>query len=323
VDEIREFYRTGAKTMFDPSNVFLRIARRFGGDSGIAKFLSTIGVLTSSSMFTQKALATEIKTVIGKDGDREATLGTDKLRTLLLLVMRNASTDSPWPLSNNPRAKYNDRSLKDCNLDLPLWQLVRASTAAPVFFPPEVIDVGDQRFIFVDGGVTVYNNPAFLLFLMATLPPYEVRWPAGEDKLLLVSVGTGLSENANLELRADQMNVLYNVQSLPAALMFAAQVEQDMLCRVFGKTRSGEPLDSEVGDLVGNAAPLASKLFSYVRYNVDISRQGLDRLGLKGIDESAVQPFDVAHLGEVQQVGKVAADRYVSADDFSGFPLSV
>ncbi|HXW50454.1 MAG TPA: patatin-like phospholipase family protein [Candidatus Acidoferrales bacterium] len=323
VDEIRDFYRTGAKTMFDPSNVFLRIARRFGGDSGIAKFLSTIGVLTSSSMFTQKALAAEIKAVIGKDGDAEATLGTQKLRTLLLLVMRNASTDSPWPLSNNPHAKYNDRSLKDCNLDLPLWQLVRASTAAPVFFPPEVIDVGDQQFIFVDGGVTVYNNPAFLLFLMATLPPYEVRWPAGEDKLLLVSVGTGLSENANLELRADQMNVLYNVQSLPAALMFAAQVEQDMLCRVFGKTRSGEPLDSELGDLVGNAAPLASKLFSYVRYNVDISRQGLDRLGLKGIDESAVQPFDVAHLGEVQQVGKVAADRYVSADDFSGFALSV
>jgi len=323
VDEIRDFYRTGAKTMFDPSNVFLRIARRFGGDSGIAKFLSTIGVLTSSSMFTQKALAAEIKAVIGKDGDAEATLGTQKLRTLLLLVMRNASTDSPWPLSNNPHAKYNDRSLKDCNLDLPLWQLVRASTAAPVFFPPEVIDVGDQQFIFVDGGVTVYNNPAFLLFLMATLPPYEVRWPAGEDKLLLVSVGTGLSENANLELRADQMNVLYNVQSLPAALMFAAQVEQDMLCRVFGKTRSGEQLDSELGDLVGNAAPLASKLFSYVRYNVDISRQGLDRLGLKGIDESAVQPFDVAHLGEVQQVGKVAADRYVSADDFSGFALSV
>lgn len=321
VAQIREFYRAGAKTMFDPANLFLRIARKFGGASAIAKFLSTVGVLTSSSMFTQKALAAEIKTVIGADKDGDATLATEKLRTLLLLVMRNASTDSPWPLSNNPRAKYNDRTLKDCNLDLPLWQLVRASTAAPVFFPPEVIDVGDQRFIFVDGGVTVYNNPAFLLFLMATLPPYQVRWPAGEDKLLLVSVGTGLSENANLELRANQMNVLYNVQSLPAALMFAAAVEQDLLCRVFGKTRAGEPLDSEIGDLVGNQVPLADKLFSYVRYNADISRQGLDRLGLKGIDESAVQPFDVAHLDELQLVGKVAAERQVSASDFAGFTL--
>lgn len=317
--QIRDFYRTGARTMFDPANIFLRMARKFGVNSPISNFLNTVGVLTSSSMFTQKALAKEIKAVIGADGDGDALLGTGKLRTLLLIVVRNASTDSPWPLSNNPHAKYNNRELKDCNLNLPLWQLIRASTAAPVFFPPEVIHIGDQEFVFVDGGITVYNNPAFLLFLMATLPPYEVQWRAGEDNLLLVSVGTGLSESANLQLRAHEMNVLYNVQSLPAALMFAAAVEQDLLCRVFGKTRAGDPLDSELGNLVGNRAPLSEKLFSYVRYNVDISRQGLDRLGLKGIDENAVQPFDVAHLDELQLVGKTAADRYVSVDDFAGF----
>ena len=56
-----------------------------------------------------------------------------------MMVMRNHSTDSPWPVSNNPYAKYNDRSRDDCNLDLPLWQLVRASTAAPTYFPPEVV----------------------------------------------------------------------------------------------------------------------------------------------------------------------------------------
>jgi len=28
-----------------------------------------------------------------------------KLKTLLLLILRNATTDSPWPLSNNPYAK--------------------------------------------------------------------------------------------------------------------------------------------------------------------------------------------------------------------------
>jgi hypothetical protein len=270
-------------------------------------------------MFTQKALADEIKSVIGPDGDRDATLGTDKLRTLLLIVIRNASTDSPWPISNNPRAKFNRRDLQDCNLLLPLWQLVRASTAAPVFFPPEVMHVGDQEFMFVDGGVTVYQNPAFLLFLMATLPPYAVQWPAGEENLLLISVGTGTSENVNLRLGPREMNLMYNLQSLPSALIQAATVEQDLLCRVFGRTRAGESIDSEIGDLVGNRAPLVEKLFTYSRYNVDLSRQGLDNLGLNGIDESAVQPFDIAHLDELQTVGKTAANRCISAVDFDGF----
>ena len=72
----------------------------------------------------------------------ERTLGADDLCSLLLIVTRNATTDSPWPVSNNPFAKYNDRTRKDCNLQIPLWQLVRASTAAPVYFPPEIVGVG-------------------------------------------------------------------------------------------------------------------------------------------------------------------------------------
>lgn len=42
--------------------------------------------------------------VIGLDTE----LGSDRLQTLLMMVLRNATTDSPWPLSNNPLAKYND-----------------------------------------------------------------------------------------------------------------------------------------------------------------------------------------------------------------------
>jgi hypothetical protein len=57
--------------------------------------------------------------------------------------------------------------------------------------------VGSNHFIFVDGGVTMYNNPGFQLFLMATLPPYNLCWAAGEETMLLVSVGTGASADAN------------------------------------------------------------------------------------------------------------------------------
>src|SRR6185295_17341799 len=103
--------------------------------------------------------------------------------------------DSAWPISSNPAAKYNDRARPDCNLNIPLWKLVRASTAAPVFFPPEVVswdpDDPAKSFVFVDGGTTAYNNPAFLLFRMATQPAYRLGWETGEKRLLVVSVGTG------------------------------------------------------------------------------------------------------------------------------------
>ena len=47
----------------------------------------------------------------------------------------------------------------------------------------------------------MYNNPAFQLFLMATLGAYRLGWPTGEDKMLLVSVGTGTAAKADDALR--------------------------------------------------------------------------------------------------------------------------
>src|SRR6185436_2450204 len=209
--------------------------------------------------------------------------------------------DSPWPLSNNPRAKYNAMGRPDSNTLLPLWQLVRASTAAPTYFPPESINIGTQPFVFVDGGVTMYNNPAFQLFLMSTLAPYKVCWPVGEREMLIVSIGTGTSPQANLDLQPGEMNLLYNASSIPSALMFAAANEQDFLCRVFGRTLCGHELDREIGDMMAAADPLPDgripgpvhpKLFTYVRYNAELTRAGLDALGLTTINPEHVQALD-------------------------------
>jgi patatin-like phospholipase/acyl hydrolase len=233
--------------------------------------------------------------------------------------MRNATTDSPWPVSNNPDAKYNLTTRNDSNLAFPLWQLVRASTAAPTYFPPEVITVGQKKFVFVDGGVTMYNNPAFQLFLMATVEPYKLEWPTGEDKMLLVSIGTGSAANANADLAPNEMNLLYNASSIPSALMYAASNEQDFLCRVFGKCLSGDTLDREVGDLCNVKGPVEQKLFSYVRYNADLSREGLNNLKLQHIKPEHVQQMDsVAFIKELQQVGIAAAEK-VEEGHFENF----
>jgi patatin-like phospholipase/acyl hydrolase len=299
VDRVREFYRTGGREMFDRVSLRQRI-RSLG-----------------AYRYHDENLAQRIREEVGAD----TTLGSDTLRTLLMLVLRNATTDSPWPLSNNPGAKYNDRARPDCNLNFPLWQLVRASTAAPTFFPPEVIRVGEKSFIFVDGGVTMYNNPAFQLFLMTTIRPYRLEWPAGQEQMLLVSIGTGTDPNANEALRPDEMNLLYSATSIPAALMAAASYEQDFLCRIFGDCRIGDELDREVGDLLGErgCGPVTPKLFTYLRYNAELSRAGLDRLGLGHIEPEQVQPMDaVEHLDQLQQVGEAVAQR-VSRDHFAGF----
>lgn len=293
VDRLRRLYALNGEEMFDKA--FLLHRYRYKYDS--------------------RRLAAMLQHEFGP----ATTLGSDQVRTLLMMVLRNATTDSPWPLSNNPKAKYNAPDRPDNNLNLPLWQLVRASTAAPVYFPPELVTIGDQEFIFVDGGLTMYNNPAFQLFLMATLDAYGLAWKTGEGELLLVSVGTGAAPHANAYLAPGDMNLLYNASSLPGALMYAAATEQDLLCRIFGRCRYGAAVDRELGDLRDGRGPLDQRLFTYVRYNADLSRAGLDELGLPDIDPQSAQRMDsVEHIGDLQRIGMSLA-RDVEAAHFQGF----
>jgi patatin-like phospholipase len=261
-------------------------------------------------------LAKMLQSKFGADTE----FGSEKLKTLLMLVLRDATTDSPWPLTNNPTAKYNTPITRPgCNLKFPLWQLVRASTAAPTFFPAESIVIDERRHLFVDGGLTMYNNPAFHLFLMATAEPYHLNWPADENKLLLVSVGTGSGANARSKLSPHEMHLLYNASSIPAALMFAALNEQDFLCRVFGKCIVGGWLDREVEDMIGKRGPAVPKLFSYLRYNADLTGDGLKGLGLPQIKPEHVQKMDsVNYIDELREVGQAAAQR-VTIREFNDF----
>ena len=294
VAEIRSFYLETGREMFEQASVLRRFRYKY----------------------EDRKLSQKLHEVFGAD----TTLGSDRLKTLVMLVMRNATTDSPWPVTNNPGARFNQKELPNCNLNIPLWQLVRASTAAPCFFPPEVVQVGQEPFIFVDGALTTYNNPAFQAFLMATVEPYNLNWPAGEDNILLVSIGTGTNPKANVDLRPSEMNLLYQSSSLPLALMFAALNEQDFLCRVFGKCLAGDPLDSEVGDLIGTQGPAKPKLFTYLRYNAELTSRGLAELGLADIQPEAVQKIDsVENIDDLQRIGQAVAEQKVKVEDFAAW----
>ncbi len=280
--ELRTFYEESGPVMFDKASLLRRHRYKY----------------------EDEALADKLKEIFGAD----TLLGSDSLRTLLMMVMRTATTDSPWPLSNNPRAMFNDTGDDEDNLRIPLWQLIRASTAAPVYFPPEEIRIGTNSFLFVDGGITMYNNPAFQTFLMATIPQFRVGWPVGEDQMLLVSVGTGHAPEANKDLGASEMNLLYNVSSVPSALMAAALHEQDALCRIFGRCLVGDPIDLEVGDLKGTTAPGGRNLFTYIRYNAKLTERELAALELGDIEPKKVQKLDsIAAIGDLQRVGRAVA----------------
>jgi hypothetical protein len=293
VDDILKFYEDSGAQMFEPARLRDRLKYHYQSEP----------------------LAKMLKAVFGETTE----LGSEALETLLLLVMRNATTDSPWPISNNPWAKYNEAAHPACNLKFPLWQLVRASTAAPTYFPPEVILVNGREFIFVDGGVTMYNNPAFQMFLMATVDRYwknapeaQRGWPTGTDRMLVVSVGTGTSPGANEQLSPDEMHLLFNASTIPSALMFAALNEQDFLCRVFGDCVAGDPIDREVDAMIPCAGPLKQKLFRYVRYNAELTRGGLDQLGCADIEPQEVQKLDsIDAIPALRQVGKAVANRKV------------
>ncbi|HQX05892.1 MAG TPA: patatin-like phospholipase family protein [Zoogloea sp.] len=302
-EQIRGFYVSSGKQMFDQASLLKRL----------------------HYSYNKEPLAKKLQAAFSDALGADTTLGSPGLRSLLMMVMRNASTDSPWPVSNNPFATYNQRDRHDCNLALPLWQLVRASTAAPTFFPPEVVTLGKGKqaytFVFVDGGVTTYNNAAFLAYQMATAEPYRLNWKTGTDQLLIVSVGTGSAPAARPDLKPGDLWLMDNARNLPGALMNAASAGWDMACRLVGECRFGRPIDREFGDMVGAATSTGTKQFAYVRYDPDVSQTGLDELGLDHIKAADVQTLDsIDFIPQIQEVGVAYAGAHVkTAEHLRGF----
>lgn len=293
--ELSEFYMKAGPAMFDKSFILFRLRH----------------------LYQSKPLEEELQKTFGKD----TTLFPQHLKCLLLIVTRNVSTDSPWPISSNPFAKYNLSERADCNLCIPLWQLVRASTAAPIYFAPEVLqwDPKDpsKTFVFEDGGLTPYNNPSFLLSRMATVKQYNLNWDFGENQLLVMSVGTGAAPKVDAEVYSSGKTAFTNLANFPAALMYGAQVDQDINCRTVGRCISGAPIDREIGDLIprddaGNVIPVEQDLgrrFLYARYNAELTAHWLNDHGLGDVDAAQVAQLDsVAHINDLVRVGKAVAD---------------
>lgn len=280
--------------------------------------------------YPSEPLEGHLKDVFGAS----TTLDSDRLRTQLLIVAKNATLGNTWFFNNNKKGKFFSANAK-----LPLWQIVRASSAAPTFFPPQTIKVSDENgqahdYEFVDGGVSTYNNPSFQLFLEASDPAYVNGWPTGPDKLLLLSLGTGYNASTIEEGKASGYNLLNWARYTVHGLMGDANLQQNVLMHLIGQHPAGPVVTSpaERAAVQATGAPgedalafmdkglEANKLLTYQRITISLTEKRLKGLGLDDIDPVKVREMDaVDQIGNMQRVGAAVAREQVRMDALKQF----
>lgn len=304
VSELQDLYTKLGSKMFTPASPF-----------------KVIPWIFSSRQYHHEPLAELLRKTLGTGTIAElqeaGTLPTEKH---LMMVMHNVNTDSPWCVSTNPASYYNQQAHKQCNLNLPLWLLVRASTAAPGYFSPQVVEMepgnsGSCR-VFQDGGLTPHNNPALKLFQMATLPEYRLEWSSGVDRMLLVSVGTGRVENLSDTIDANGTGIWRTAGAAPGWLMAGASAENDLMCRMLGECRFGPKIDNEVGCVTSNRR--YGKLFSYVRYDTLLTEDSLKQAGTT-LGLSSMKMDKVEAIPDFVRIGTTVAAQVDCPTQLTGF----
>lgn len=255
-----------------------------------------------------------------RDAFGDMTLGSDKIKTGLCIVAKRADTNSIWPLINHPNGKYFDTEFGK-NKNIPLWQAVRASSAAPTYFAPQMIDVGDgQRAAFVDGGVSMANNPALTLLMVATLNGFPFHWQMGEDKLMIVSCGTGYSVFKKQTGEIEEAWMKTWAQNVPDMLMQDASWQNQIMLQWLSNSPTAHKIDGEMNDLKGDHLG-GSPLLKYLRYNFQITESDLNALKLG----QTFTAEDVANITEMSnaenrqllyKIGSAAAENEIKNEHF-------
>jgi len=260
--------------------------------------------------YDHEPLENELKNVFG-----DITLGSDKIKTGLCIVAKRADTNSVWPLINHPKGQYYNSAI-GTNKDILLWKAVRASAAAPTYFIPQLIEVGGglSTAAFVDGGVSMANNPSLQLLMVATLKGFPFHWKMGADNILLVSVGTGMSKWEKIPKKVSKQHLLNWAQQIPDMLMQDASWHNQTILQWMSSCNTRWCIDSEIGDLSHDliTADTDNKgLLTYLRYNLWLDQPTLKQL--MGKDYTVEQVNDLVEMSnaasrfELYEIGEKAA----------------
>ena len=272
--------------------------------------------------YDSKPLQDEIKRLVG-----DIRLGGDEIRTGLCINAKRADTFSTWPMINHPRGKYyNPRSAGQLgNKDYLLREVIRASTAAPTYFLPQRINIGEREATFIDGGVSMANNPSLQLFMIATLKGFPFHWTTGADKLMLVSIGTGTYTKRVDAEKIAANNMLDWASTVPDMLMDDATMQNQLILQYLSQSPTAIEIDSEVGKLEGDLLTPQPALH-YLRYQAYLEQPKTladgtqeDKPYLPFDDKTvlAMHEMDKAELaGPLLQAGRIYAQKRVLEDHF-------
>ncbi|MEM7185795.1 MAG: patatin-like phospholipase family protein [Bacteroidota bacterium] len=242
----------------------------------------------------------------------DITMGSDKIKTNLCIVTKRADTLSTWPIINNPKGKYFNH-----NKGMLLRKVVRASAAAPSYFVPQKIDVGfGETGAFIDGGVSLANNPAFQLFLVATLKGFNYGWETGADKLSILSLGTGTYTKRYNPDKIAKKNLLGWAAMIPEIFMEDANYLNQTILQYLSRSPRPRVIDSEIGDLKDDLLTPEPAL-SYIRYNVLLQENELNELDMNFSQaelESLREMSDAKNKDVLYEIGAKAAAKYIDPE---------
>lgn len=268
------------------------------------------------AQFDERPLARLLKDELG-----DIALGSDKFRCGLMVVAKRADTASVWPLVNIPTQKFFEY-----NKHLTLWEILRASTAAPTFFRPhKIADLGmGEQGVFVDGAISMHNSPALQLLMAASLKGFGLNWPVAEDRLLLCSVGTGMVPKLSTVKRLD---VDRNYSLLPIVmtqLLFDAAELNTTLLQWMSHSPTARVIDSQIEDL--REDQLGGKpLMTYLRYDLALTKDNLEKFGYKLSEAELDQLLDISSIQMIplyKQIGERAGSQIDPAHFPQNFDLA-
>ncbi|MEO0817542.1 MAG: patatin-like phospholipase family protein [Pseudomonadota bacterium] len=287
------------------------------------------------SRFDADKLDDQLRTHLG-----DMTLDTDALKTGLGVTAKRMDSGSAWVITNNPKAKFWERSDENDrpNKDYVLRNVVRASAAAPAYFDHVEVQIEDgaEPGAFMDGAVAGLNNPSVAFWLYTTLAGYGLEWPTGADNLLITSVGTGEFRQRFTSRKLGRMVAVQQaIFSLAGSIQDVGK-NQIQIMQALSRPRHPYPTNADVDSLAnpwdlerGFAAPYCitpEPLFEFQRYDAVLDSKGLERLGIYEEGEplgpgkiSKLQKMDCAenkNLQRLKRIGERTGDLYVKPEHF-------
>ncbi len=242
----------------------------------------------------------------------DITMGSPEIKTGLCLVTKRADTFSTWPIINHPEGKYFAS-----NKNFVLRKVVRASAAAPTYFLPQQMDVGDNQIgTFIDGGLSLANNPALQLFLIATLQEFPYKCDLGEDNLSLISIGTGTSKKFATVDKIAKHGLTDWAAMIPNLFMEDANYLNQTILQYLSNSPTAKKIDGEIGDL-RNDLLTSEPALHYIRYNVLIEQNELSGLGMHfELDQinSLRQMDEAKNKNTLYEIGSKAAAKYIEPE---------